>query len=129
MWDQRIYKSLGELVPRIIPTYVGSTTYYYSAGSPKSNHSHVCGINITRQTLTTSWAESFPRMWDQLRGRCFMEQRLRIIPTYVGSTILKMRQNESDSNHSHVCGINPPFSYCLDFLNESFPRMWDQPGP
>ena len=30
---------------RIIPTYVGSTTYDFSLETDEQNHSHVCGIN------------------------------------------------------------------------------------
>ena len=52
--------------------------------------------------------ESFPRMWDQRRIHGVIVVVLRIIPTYVGSTV----------------GVRlvPPFNI------ESFPRMWDQHG-
>ena len=51
---------------------------------------------------------------------------MRIIPTYVGSTLLPRHQPPPVPNHSHVCGIN----FCLtdesSIPAESFPRMWDQ---
>ena len=70
--------------------------------------------------------ESFPRMWDQQDRPVPAAGRFRIIPTYVGSTLMRANHHAFRTNHSHVCGINsdnrtithPPF--------ESFPRMWDQ---
>ena len=107
MWDQRLKYVVFTNPPRIIPTYVGSTS---SAGYDEgrdSNHSHVCGINRTSCTSRTVGNESFPRMWDQPAALHFVVRQERIIPTYVGSTLI-----------------------CLLFsvhALESFPRMWDQP--
>ena len=52
----------------------------------------------------------------------------RIIPTYVGSTIRKRRDQTQAPNHSHVCGINSPVPSASASTIESFPRMWDQPA-
>ena len=71
--------------------------------------------------------ESFPRMWDQLPEKKDIKTVLRIIPTYVGSTICILRISQPDANHSHVCGINQEVLQKAADLFESFPRMWDQP--
>ena len=86
-------------------------------------------------------------MWDQLCDVLDLAGRLRIIPTYVGSTVIQGIATSVSANHSHVCGINvlrcfaPPFndriiptyvgstrrlSNLRNRANESFPRMWDQ---
>ena len=65
-------------------------------------------------------------MWDQLR-RCQVKKiRVRIIPTYVGSTCFHPAPRRPPPNHSHVCGINPTTYGIETALPESFPRMWDQ---
>ena len=45
MWDQPIYHVFCNVIPRIIPTYVGSTWLPQSRQAASPNHSHVCGIN------------------------------------------------------------------------------------
>ena len=50
----------------------------------------------------------------------------RIIPTYVGSTLSERTSLVSQSNHSHVCGINLRTNFLESEKRESFPRMWDQ---
>ena len=71
--------------------------------------------------------ESFPRMWDQRESEQEILAQLRIIPTYVGSTISYKTYLSGYPNHSHVCGINALFIGVPDSPIESFPRMWDQP--
>ena len=65
MWDQRINPLLRCLDPRIIPTYVGSTSQAQTRAAGASNHSHVCGINFVASRKWSAYSESFPRMWDQ----------------------------------------------------------------
>ena len=45
MWDQLHDTQQGDVPDRIIPTYVGSTTWKMNTASSGTNHSHVCGIN------------------------------------------------------------------------------------
>ena len=68
-------------------------------------------------------------MWDHLRlvGRNLIS--VRIIPTYVGSPDPACRSSYLSPNHSHVCGITRPVEIRRSPLYESFPRMWDHPGP
>ena len=91
---------------RIIPTYVGSTTALPRRRRSAANHSHVCGINNSLELLAVVGCESFPRMWDQPRKDGAEPSPERIIPTYVGSTILDPARPPLIPNHSHVCGIN-----------------------
>ena len=126
MWDQLFPPVARSFSLRIIPTYVGSTSRRVMGYTTIPNHSHVCGINCSIIVVLILCAESFPRMWDQhttLLAFCFV---IRIIPTYVGSTMNIVKCNVIISNHSHVCGINLSHKpgYCS--FNESFPRMWDQ---
>ena len=137
----------GDRATRIIPTYVGSTRRAERGRIVFSNHSHVCGINITKLISTFETYESFPRMWDQRDDRKTFRCVLRIIPTYVGSTSSARLIQWQSSNHSHVCGINaiceftflrrhriiPTYVgstrisfFMLSCCFESFPRMWDQ---
>ena len=111
---------------RIIPTYVGSTATFYISITSATNHSHVCGINHRLSRIHPMNNESFPRMWDQRAFRMTPSGYRRIIPTYVGSTTPRMRQNSQWPNHSHVCGINRANPPSYFFYIESFPRMWDQ---
>ena len=107
---------------RIIPTYVGSTATFYISITSATNHSHVCGINHRLSRIHPMNNESFPRMWDQRAFRMTPSGYRRIIPTYVGSTTPRMRQNSQWPNHSHVCGINranPPPE--LFFLHRIIP--------
>ena len=126
MWDQPAGSGLLPGRRRIIPTYVGSTGSIQSILQDYSNHSHVCGINSTSLSSETPMNESFPRMWDQLTNRRCFCWAVRIIPTYVGSTIFLVIPVSMSANHSHVCGINIHFSATTFPSFESFPRMWDQ---
>ena len=86
MWDQLPGEWETFRIHRIIPTYVGSTGNLGTIPSNRTNHSHVCGINVSMSSISFFSSESFPRMWDQrlpCSGLCCSE---RIIPTYVGST-------------------------------------------
>ena len=111
---------------RIIPTYVGSTSCYFFYGAVRSNHSHVCGINLRATYALAPEHESFPRMWDQLLTIYNRLDKARIIPTYVGSTFPGNSLQAVRANHSHVCGINYVHIESWGRYYESFPRMWDQ---
>ena len=111
---------------RIIPTYVGSTSGASVRNLNKPNHSHVCGINNSRGCWVLTVSESFPRMWDQPPQCVVRNCALRIIPTYVGSTISSCTEGMRTTNHSHVCGINDSQIANPSCFLESFPRMWDQ---
>ena len=68
-------------------------------------------------------------MWDQqkvIRDEFSVD---RIIPTYVGSTVIQGIATSVSANHSHVCGINPTPPGGGGDDDESFPRMWDQQMP
>ena len=147
MWDQQEHPAQHSTQPRIIPTYVGSTPRLLLSSTCRTNHSHVCGINMHMDEAEVKNIESFPRMWDQqLHAECRLALR-RIIPTYVGSTFAKNAFRDLASNHSHVCGINGVYVTAYARRNriiptyvgstggfsggvvtsvESFPRMWDQ---
>ena len=129
MWDQRFFQCWTAKKWRIIPTYVGSTGPYSIAKTVAANHSHVCGINVMMSYRSAIDVESFPRMWDQPLENPMAWIRVRIIPTYVGSTGRMTDHPHRLSNHSHVCGINlVPVLLAAAFC-ESFPRMWDQRKP
>ena len=122
----RYTKNSVKLSIRIIPTYVGSTLPRKFIDYLLTNHSHVCGINLLKTSICLGDAESFPRMWDQLKPCAHSGPQLRIIPTYVGSTFYAPSTLRVHPNHSHVCGINCLRVYNLLNFLESFPRMWDQ---
>ena len=126
MWDQRERRTMAQTLFRIIPTYVGSTCTNALSASCSSNHSHVCGINSSFTFLIFLTAESFPRMWDQPTFYADTQSLNRIIPTYVGSTIIYLPFKIRLTNHSHVCGINVARRSRQIASVESFPRMWDQ---
>ena len=86
MWDQLKCPHALCSSGRIIPTYVGSTSFH--------------------QSSLVMILESFPRMWDQLGYRAASAFCGRIIPTYVGSTWNDDGTLSIILNHSHVCGIN-----------------------
>ena len=87
MWDQLRASLLRFRTSRIIPTYVGSTAVSDTRTLIKTNHSHVCGINMDCTTVWSECCESFPRMWDQHCKQTELTRCKRIIPTYVGSTL------------------------------------------
>ena len=106
MWDQRHLRASRARGVRIIPTYVGSTMCSTALRTRRANHSHVCGINPLPELRHWPSPESFPRMWDQHPNNDGSHFIVRIIPTYVGSTL--------------------DDSFCISYHLESFPRMWDQ---
>ena len=126
MWDQHVADYDYAKFARIIPTYVGSTDRGEGFVCCASNHSHVCGINLLKTSSCLGDAESFPRMWDQQRKSPKCVDIIRIIPTYVGSTLRSSPRCFQLPNHSHVCGINNDFLHVFSSFLESFPRMWDQ---
>ena len=126
MWDQRSRSQDSDGTARIIPTYVGSTSVLIFGVVAPANHSHVCGINIRMTSQPPTSFESFPRMWDQQARTNSIAKRVRIIPTYVGSTLHTFSNHNTHTNHSHVCGINISFFIFTSAYFESFPRMWDQ---
>ena len=126
MWDQLEARLPLTARYRIIPTYVGSTAYHLQQLAQSPNHSHVCGINTKILNFDGVENESFPRMWDQLIIHLLTNIKVRIIPTYVGSTKSRLLSLIFLANHSHVCGINWKHRLILSVNRESFPRMWDQ---
>ena len=126
---------------------MGSTPSRHPPLPGSTNHSHVCGINRRSFVHCLLQNESFPRMWDQhafttvdMRGVRIIptyvgstvdhykikKQYPRIIPTYVGSTDIRHTVHIGTANHSHVCGINYLENEYGQQWDESFPRMWDQ---
>ena len=79
MWDQLQLRRLSRIKTRIIPTYVGSTWSGRRQGYAWSNHSHVCGINLSWVFLTLEQCESFPRMWDQRQNALMLISTRRIM--------------------------------------------------
>ena len=90
MWDQRACVLRFQAPCRIIPTHVGSTKHSRKSSMAASNHSHACGINGIHLSSTIVTSESFPRMWDQQILLAETSSRFRIIPTYVGSTVMSV---------------------------------------
>ena len=70
----------------IIPTRVGTSNRAFSAISYSEDHPHACGDKLFVILLFEITQGSSPRVWGQDADRLYQYDRIRIIPTRVGTS-------------------------------------------
>ena len=126
MWGQVEDAYLAREYGRIIPTRVGTRTYYKRQRYKPWDHPHACGDKFFPDELTRSIPGSSPRVWGQVF--CYMGFVLlyRIIPTRVGTRHFMINLSPKCQDHPHACGDKVLILKHTRFLSGSSPRVWGQ---
>ena len=73
---------------RIIPTRVGTREFVREMSTRNEDHPHACGDKLYEVSTDWLFGGSSPRVWGQERKRKFVNNRIRIIPTRVGTSLV-----------------------------------------
>ena len=114
------------MLPRIIPTRVG-TSYILFCDSPyHEDHPHACGDKSNEFFNFFQYLGSSPRVWGQVAIELSSVIRQRIIPTRVGTSSPCRNQLPPYKDHPHACGDK--FRTCHKAPQNvgSSPRVWGQ---
>ena len=104
MWGQVRWalNSVGEI--RIIPTRVGTSRASASIPGNVKDHPHACGDKVSLEAFVCVPVGSSPRVWGQVASSNHEFLDFRIIPTRVGTSILKLELVLCARDHPHACG-------------------------
>ena len=109
---------------RFIPTCVGNTSFSMGSARLLSVHPHVRGEYLHSAMGKKRPRGSSPRAWGIPSKSAKKLTMCRFIPTCVGNTRIKWRDNEGGPVHPHVRGEYEQRSkVLLDFIGSS-PRAW-----
>ena len=126
MWGQVNYKFMLCLPYRIIPTRVGTRTYYKRQRYKPWDHPHACGDKQPADIPLLCLSGSSPRVWGQDRWAVGYTLTPRIIPTRVGTRTCYSSCNTNSWDHPHACGDKiSTLSWHLTYPGSS-PRVWGQ---
>ena len=126
VWGQVFKQQL--LLPylRIIPTRVGTRGRLYLCQRRKWDHPHACGDKTNKYYTNPFAVGSSPRVWGQGRPYRHCRCTLRIIPTRVGTSRIKVVFTAIYQDHPHACGDKSLYTLKPLMLIGSSPRVWGQ---
>ena len=103
-WGAHVGPTVSDVLGRITPTCVGSTTTRRSRPTVAGDHPHVRGEHATKKTGDVWQDGSPPRAWGAHQGHVARRDRGRITPTCVGSTHQTTSATSPPKDHPHVRG-------------------------
>ena len=89
---------------RIIPTRVGTSSFFCVEVFNCEDHPHACGDKSYAVALASSTPGSSPRVWGQVVDASFDVVPMRIIPTRVGTSFLGKAEKLYITDHPHAYG-------------------------
>ena len=104
VWGAPSARSPERIHLRLIPTCVGSTGALFIGEIRNPAHPHVCGEHFKPGQSCTRARGSSPRVWGAPVADNQRRERVRLIPTCVGSTIFLKENQVLPAAHPHVCG-------------------------
>ena len=126
MWGQVSHDN-GEMCEvRIIPTRVGTRIILISLLVTTKDHPHACGDKQGYTAKPITAEGSSPRVWGQAVPKILEKLPERIIPTRVGTSILKLRLLDGLTDHPHACGDKLSSQHLVFYHAGSSPRVWGQ---
>ena len=96
----------------------------YATSSKDHPHAYGDKLDVLASLLTV--VGSSPRVWGQVRGLYIAAVRVWIIPTRVGTSLIRFVYIISNKDHPHACGDKPAFSAVRASIEGSSPRVWGQ---
>ena len=110
----------------IIPTRVGTSTSCKTYSWHSKDHPHACGDKVAIFEFAYNDVGSSPRVWGQDADRLYQYDRIRIIPTRVGTSVTDTDSTRTDKDHPHACGDKYTHLYTVSAMLGSSPRVWGQ---
>ena len=86
VWGQGLYIAAVRIFERIIPTRVGTRVIADNNAIFPEDHPHACGDKVVHRKAKSGREGSSPRVWGQDADRLYQYDRIRIIPTRVGTS-------------------------------------------
>ena len=110
----------------IIPTRMGTSRCRRRYGHTCEDHPHAYGDKQTGNFDVPVIQGSSPRVWGQVSLSTSLMQKIRIIPTRMGTSLNELIRTLDTFNHPHAYGDKP---LCLSLsliISGSSPRVWGQ---
>ena len=126
MWGQVSLKLLDVSMVRIIPTRVGTSANDKIVYFLGQDHPHACGDKHYSFTTVTARLGSSPRVWGQVGSIQICPMLNRIIPTRVGTRVVKSCDTKTLQDHPHACGDKEQVLITQGACVGSSPRVWGQ---
>ena len=126
MWGQVHRTCLENLLPRIIPTRVGTRFGFCSAFTRLQDHPHACGDKFHCLVSNPLMLGSSPRVWGQGCIACVYPVTVGIIPTRMGTRSRTISKNITVWDHPHACGDKKHKGGDFLEMSGSSPRVWGQ---
>ena len=126
VWGQVYNTKILLIIPRIIPTRVGTSLYNIALCINAEDHPHACGDKWHSNFCLRLESGSSPRVWGQEGGTVVAAVDGRIIPTRVGTSIAGMPKKTINEDHPHACGDKHDKNVICDIPSGSSPRVWGQ---
>ena len=129
MWGQAALWRVTCKAVRIIPTRVGTSVGHIIADLSAGDHPHACGDKSTSTANVQKSTGSSPRVWGQGNGGYSQLWLAGIIPTRVGTRLMKYIPDGSVEDHPHACGDKASNIIEINISVGSSPRVWGQGLP
>ena len=126
MWGQVYCFCSWHNIDGIIPTRVGTRRVRAVLRLQQGDHPHACGDKCSLPPNDNPCLGSSPRVWGQdviFVAFCYI---IRIIPTRVGTRLLKQWGCGNWKDHPHACGDKKALRSFIPLLLGSSPRVWGQ---
>ena len=126
VWGQDRYRLNACDECGIIPTRVGTSIYFFTFNKFIQDHPHACGDKKRKENSDAISLGSSPRVWGQEIAKNPLTSCFRIIPTRVGTRLLRSTVLMLSWDHPHACGDKFKKSDELKNGEGSSPRVWGQ---
>ena len=104
MWGQACVRSGAPIACGIIPTRVGTSITAKFGATCGEDHPHACGDKFSGIVEGNVVDGSSPRVWGQELVERYQSEKVRIIPTRVGTSKKDVYGLFGLGDHPHACG-------------------------
>ena len=126
VWGQVAIELSSVIRQRIIPTRVGTSIYFFTFNKFIQDHPHACGDKKRKENSDAISLGSSPRVWGQEIAKNPLTSCFRIIPTRVGTRLLRSTVLMLSWDHPHACGDKTGRRRISSLSEGSSPRVWGQ---
>ena len=127
-WGKQCHPNHAAMCWRTIPTRVGKTGSQRKNPAWVPDHPHAGGENSAGSMSSSSDAGPSPRGWGKRRRQPEALLDQRTIPTRVGKTINRSKNETTKTDHPHAGGENSRSSLGVDSASGPSPRGWGKPS-
>ena len=126
VWGQVDFVLNGQYFRRIIPTRMGTRKKSLEDAGKDRDHPHAYGDKKCFLLILSTRTGSSPRVWGQVRKYTTKSCAQGIIPTRMGTRILRLRSAFLDGDHPHAYGDKISAVANAALKSGSSPRVWGQ---